>query len=437
MNNIDTAASTRALALSTTAFTVCFAVWTIFSIIGLQIKQNLNLSETQFGLLVGTPILTGSLSRLVLGILTDQYGGRIVYVSVMLSAAVATLLLSCATSYPMFLLAALGVGIAGGSFAVGVVYISRWYPQANLGFALGVFGMGNIGAAVTKFTAPFVMLALGWQAVAQIWAGALVLMAVIFWFATDDSPVHRARLEKNAPPVPFVKQLAPLKELRVWRLSLYYFFVFGAFVALALWLPRYLVGSYGFDIKTAGLLGSMYSIPASLFRVMGGWLSDRYGARTVMYLAFVVSAICTLILSCPPTHFLIHGIKNEVGFTLAISPVVFVTLTFILGVFMSFGKAAVYKLIPQHYPSRVGSVGGMVGMIGGLGGFFLPLIFGLLNDWTGIWTSCFMLLFVLVMILLLWMHFSILATEHQTPQSAELPLDLLERTQPTPVGLED
>ncbi|HIC65909.1 MAG TPA: MFS transporter, partial [Paracoccus sp.] len=172
--------SRRALSLSTLAFTICFAVWTIFSIIGIQISQQLGLSETQFGLLVGLPILTGSLSRIVLGVATDRLGGRLVYTLNMLSAALATLLLSWATTYPQMLLAALGVGLAGGSFAVGVAYVSRFYRDAQQGTALGIFGVGNVGAAVTKFVAPFVMVAVGWQATAQIWALALAVTAVLF-----------------------------------------------------------------------------------------------------------------------------------------------------------------------------------------------------------------------------------------------------------------
>lgn len=132
--------------MSTIAFTVCFAVWTIFSIIGVRIKQELGLNETQFGLLVGTPILTGSLVRMVLGVWTDRFGGRLVYTATMLAAAVATLLLAFAHTYGQMLVAALGVGLAGGSFAVGVSYVSRFFPADKQGTALGIFGAGNVGA---------------------------------------------------------------------------------------------------------------------------------------------------------------------------------------------------------------------------------------------------------------------------------------------------
>jgi NNP family nitrate/nitrite transporter-like MFS transporter len=413
--------ATQALTLSTVAFTVCFAVWTIFSIIGVQIKQDLGLSETQFGLLVGTPILTGSLIRLMLGIWTDQYGGRIVYSIVMIAAAAATWMLSWAYSYETFLLAALGVGIAGGSFAVGIAYVSKWYSQDRQGTALGIFGMGNVGAAVTKFLAPFVMVAFGWQTVAQVWALALLAMAILFFLFAKDDPALVERRKTGARPETIRQQLAPLKNIQVWRFSLYYFFVFGAFVALALWLPRYYVGVYGLPITVAGLLGAAYSIPGSIFRAFGGVLSDKFGARRVMYWTFIASVICTFILSYPATDYVVHGIKGDITFSFAIGFIPFTIVTFVLGFFMSLGKAAVYKHIPVYYPDRVGSVGGVVGLVGGLGGFVLPIAFGLMNDLTGIWTSCFMLLFLLVSVALLWMHFAIRRMEATTPEAAKIP----------------
>ena len=412
----------RALAASTIAFTVCFAVWTIFSIIGVQIKRDLGLNDTQFGLLVGTPILTGSLSRIFLGIWTDQYGGRLVFTLVMAAAAVATWLLSTVSTYQMFLVAALGVGIAGGSFAVGIAYVSRWYPRDKQGTALGIFGAGNVGAAVTKFIAPFVMVAFGWTTVAQVWAVALLITAVVFWFTTEDDPVRAGARRRGEKPQSTLLQLTPLKRLQVWRFSLYYFFVFGAFVALALWLPRYYVGVYGLDIEAAGMLAALYSIPASLFRAYGGHLSDRFGARRIMYWTFGVSLACTFVLSYPATDYVVHGIEGPITFTLAIGVIPFTILTFLLGFFMSLGKAAVYKHIPVYYPGHVGSVGGLVGMIGGLGGFVLPIAFGVLNDLTGVWTSCFMLLFLIVAVSLLWMHFAILYMERKAyPELAGLP----------------
>ncbi|HET9426824.1 MAG TPA: MFS transporter [Allosphingosinicella sp.] len=399
--------ATQAVWTSTIAFTVCFAVWTIFSIIGLGVKDELGLSETEFGLLVGTPILTGSLSRVVLGVWADQYGGRRVFALVMVLAAIATFLTSYADTYIELLIAALGVGIAGGSFSVGVAYVSKFYPPSKQGTALGIFGAGNVGSAVTKFLAPFVMVAMGWQAVAQIWAVGLIVTAVLFLLFTKEDPSQLARQRDRSKAAGMRSQLAVLKNVQVWRFALYYFFVFGAFVALALWLPRYLMGVYHLDVKTAGMLAAFYSVPASLFRIYGGRLSDRYGARSVMYVTFGVSVLTTFMLSYPPTTYIIEGVQGPITFRTEMGLIPFLVTIFVLGFFMSLGKAAVFKHIPVYYPNHVGAVGGLVGMIGGLGGFILPLAFGALLDLTGVWTSTFVLLFVLVTTALVWMHVAI------------------------------
>jgi len=414
----EPSAPARALWMSTIAFTVCFAVWTIFSIIGIRIKEELGLSETEFGLLVGTPILTGSLVRVVLGVWTSRYGGRLVYTATMLAAALATFLLAFAKTYPEMLLAALGVGFAGGSFAVGVTYVSRFFPQEKQGTVLGIFGAGNVGAAVTKFIAPFVLLAWGWQSVALIWAAVLAAMAVVFWFTTNDDPVIRARNGRSEAPNSLLHEFAPLKNLQVWRFALYYFFAFGAFVALSLWLPRYLIGVYGFELTTAGMIAASFSIPGSIFRAYGGVLSDRISARAVLYWTFALAAVATFILSLPPTDFVAQGIGGRIAFHFEVGPLAFVVVIFILGFFMSLGKAAVYKHIPTYYPNNVGAVGGLVGMIGGLGGFVLPIAFGFLNDVTGLWQSCFMLLFVLVLVSLAWMHGAVRRMERNAARPA-------------------
>ena len=403
----------RALGLSTFAFTVCFAVWTIFSIIGVKIKGELGLSDTQFGLLVATPVLTGSISRIFLGVWTEQFGGRIMFPLQMLITAVAVWLLTSVQSYPVFLLAALGLGLAGGSFIVGVAYTSRWVEKDRQGTALGIFGAGNVGAAVTNFAAPFLVVALGWEGTARVYAVVLAITAVLFYLLAKTDPVHEARKLSGEGPVSTGQQLEPLKNMQVWRFATYYFFVFGAFVALASFLPRYYVGAYGLELTTAGVFAGLYSLPGSVFRALGGWMSDKWGARSVMYLTFVVSLVILFIMSYPQTSYIVQGITGPIEFDFGLSVGVFVALTVVLGFVMSLGKAAVYKHIPVYYPHHVGSVGGLVGMIGGLGGFFLPISFGMLLDLTGVWTAPFMLLFVLVAIMTVWMHVAIRRMERR------------------------
>jgi NNP family nitrate/nitrite transporter-like MFS transporter len=410
----------RALGLSTLAFTTCFAVWTIFSIVGVKIQQDLGLSETEFGILVATPVLTGSVSRIFLGVWTEHYGGRLVFTLQMLATAIACWLLSMVESYYVFLLAALGVGLAGGSFIVGIAYTSQWFEKERQGTALGIFGAGNVGAAVTNFIAPFLVVAFGWEQTAQIYAVILAIVAVGFYLTSREDPTTAARRKRGEKPASALMQLEPLKNLQVWRFATYYFFVFGAFVALASWLPRYYVGAYGLSLETAGMLAAAYSLPASVFRALGGWMSDKWGARSVMYLTFIVSLVCLFILSYPETRYVVSGIDGPIEFSFGVGVALFAVLTVLLGFVMSLGKAAVYKHIPVYYPQHVGSVGGLVGMIGGLGGFVLPIVFGAMNDLTGVWTSCFMLLFVIVLVSLVWMHIAIRLMERRKyPELAE------------------
>ncbi len=419
-----------ALGLSILAFTVCFAVWMLFSIVGVEIKRQLSLNDSEFGLLIATPVLTGALSRIVLGLASDRFGGRRIFALLMIAAAIAVYFVSVVSSYPMFLLAALGLGFTGGSFAVGVSYVSNWFERKRQGTALGIFGAGTIGTAITTSGAPHLVEALGWRPTVQVYAVVLAGMALLFYALTREDPASVARASGTLEPPKLSDELSPLGRLQVWRFSLYYFFVFGAFVALASWLPRYYMGRYDLPLTKAGLLTAAYALPAAAFRALGGWISDRFGARAVMYATFIVSSTVCFVLSYPDTDYVVHGISGKIAFSFGIPLTPFVLLTVVLGFFMAIGMAAVYKHVPAYYPDHVGAVGGLVGAIGGLGGFFLPIAFGVMNDVTGVWTSCFMLLFVLVAVALLWMHGAIrlmerrkieaLKTLPQLPEMADL-----------------
>lgn len=404
----------RALWLSTLAMGVCFAIWVIFSIIGVEIKARLGLSDSQFGLLVATPILTGSISRPLLGIWSEMFGGHRIYALLMLVVALFTFALPYASgSYPLLLALGLGLGLAGGSFAVGIVYVSAWFSRERQGTALGLFGMGNAGTAITGFLAPQLLLMMDWQQVVRIYALVALVTAVLLFLLAQPDPQLRKRRNSGARPAPLAERLAPLRNLQVWRFSTYYFLVFGGFVALASWLPRYYMGVYDVDLRTAGALAASFALPATLFRAVGGALADRYGARRMMYVSFSVCMVGLFLLSYPSTHYVVDGIRGPIAFTIAPTLVERAIVLFLLGIVMAFGMAAVFKHIPTYYPQHVGAVGGVVGMIGGLGGFVLPIAFGVMNDLVGIWSSCFMLLFAIALTSLLWMHFSILRMNRQ------------------------
>ncbi len=389
------------LAMNTLAFTVNFMVWTMFSIIGIKIKSELSLNETEFGLLVATPILTGSLSRLPLGLLTDRFGGRIVYFVQMILVAVSTYGLAFADQYWQYLVIGLCVGLAGGSFAIGIAYTSAWFGKQQQGTALGIFGAGNAGAAVTNMVAPLIVVAFGWRAVPEVYSVAMLVMAVVFWFFTYPDPQLEERRQTDNLPT-LADQLAPLWDLRVWRFGLSYYFVFGGFVALALWLPKYYMQEFNLSLTEASYLALAFTLPSGIFRILGGWFSDKWGGGTVAWWVFWIAIICLFFLSYPPTTFTVHGISGDITFDLAVSVIFFTFLVLIVGIAQGIGSASVYRSLADDYPTNMGAVGGLVGVIGGLGGFSLPIMFGIAADATGVRSSAFMLMYAVLAGVMIW-----------------------------------
>lgn len=397
------------LTASTTAFTVCFAVWVMFSIIGIPIKQLLGLSETQFGLLAAIPILTGSLIRLPLGMWTDKFGGRPVFFLLMLSAVVPIYLLAYATKYWHFLVLGLFVGVAGGSFSVGISYTARWFEKSKQGFAMGIFGAGNAGAAVTKFVAPTLVVAAGWESVPRVYAIALLVTAIGFWFFTHTDPSHRV-----PTTVTLRDQLAALKDVRVWKYSQYYSLVFGGYVGLSLWMTRYYISEYGFGLQQAALIASIFVLPSGVIRAAGGWMSDRWGAHTVTWWVMWTSWICLGLLSIPQTTLTFNTVAGPRTVHVGLNWWVFTALLFVVGLAWGFGKASVFKHISDEYPHNIGVISGVVGLIGGLGGFLLPIKFGALLDLTGVRSSAFVLLFGITTVSVGWMQLSQMAARRKS-----------------------
>lgn len=475
MQDKVTMKSHRMLMFNTLAFTVCFAVWTFNGVMITFLVDNglYNFSLVEVGWLIGIPVLTGSVFRLPMGILTDKYGGKWVFGILLLFCAIPMYLFSLADSFWAFMACSFGFGMAGTGFAVGIANTSVWYPKEWQGRALGIFGVGNAGAALTTMLAPSVLnyltdgdAASRWRILPVIYASALVFMAVFFLVFTENKK-HRLQGRTMA------ELLSPLKNVMVWRFGLYYFLVFGAFVAIAQWLVPYFVNVYSASLVMAGMLASLFSFPSGVIRALGGWLSDVYGARKVMLWVFGSSIVLCLLLSVPRMEIFSPGkaiMASRKGTVTYVSdslirageveyqvtrakpavasledeglliwpskdtwqiPVVeegdqvrkkqmlakgmtkihfqanmwiFAVLVFLVGIAWGIGKAGVYRFIPDYFPDQVGVVGGMVGVIGGLGGFFCPIIFGYLLEWTGLWTSSWMFLLLVSVICLWWMR---------------------------------
>lgn len=470
-----TATSNKILFLNTFAFIVCFASWMLNGVLVTYLTDNgiFNWSPIQVGWLLGIPVLTGAIFRLPMGILTDKFGGKWVFSGLLIFCSIPMYLLSQANSFLTFAILSFFYGIIGSGFAVGVAYTSVWYPKKWQGTALGIVGAGNAGASFTTLLAPTALNNLtsngvnpeAWRTLPQVYAAILLSMGILFLL-----------LAKNKKPEAghrTIKQLvAPMKVLRVWRFGLYYFLVFGCFVAFSQWLVPYFVNVYSVSLVTAGFFASLFSFPSGVIRALGGWMSDKFGARKVMYWVLGSSVVISFLLIVPRMEIYSPGagisavkggvvtsvndsmividnkeykllIKNsefenankealilpskdmwqeplvKVGEVVKKKQLlakattriffqaniwVFAILATLIGIAWGIGKAAVYKHIPEYFPNEVGVVGGTVGVIGGLGGFVCPIVFGYLLQFTGLWTSSWMLMLIVSGLSLIWMH---------------------------------
>lgn len=462
--------SHRILFLNTLAFAVCFACWTLNGVLVtfLTDQKIFDWSVVQIGWLLGIPVLTGSLMRLPMGILTDKFGGKAVYSGLLILASIPLFLLPFAVNFWMFAILSFLFGMVGTSFAVGVAYTSLWYPKEWQGRALGIFGMGTAGASITPFIAPSLLKHFsesdpvnGWKYLPVIYGSALLIMGIIFILFSKTKKIE-------AEPKSLTELLQPLKKVRVWRFGTYYFLLFGSFVSFSQWLLPNFMNVYHTSLILGGLFTTCFSLPAGVIRAFGGFLSDKFGARKVMYWVLSSSVVLSFLLLFPKMDITTSGsglLAANTGTVTEVSPSkvvigekeypisqkdtkaahsnffpskttwqeivvaenqkvqkkeliaegitqihfeanmwVYLILVILIGACWGIGSAAVYKHIPEYFPDQVGVIGGMVGMIGGLGGFTGPIVFGYLLSFTGFWTSSWLFIFALSIICLIWMH---------------------------------
>src|SRR5215469_14641919 len=362
----DQSAPTQ-LSLGTLSFVVCFAAWGLVSSFAPRFRQTFHLTATQSAFLVAVPVILGALARIPMGMLTDRYGGRLVFAVLMLAAAVPPIWASFAASYSMLLGAAFCLGLAGSSFAVGVGFVSRWYPPQKQGTALGIYGLGNIGQSAVVFLGPVLAATFGWQRVYRGMSVLLVAWAVLFFLFARNSP--------NRPqPKTFGEMLGLLRRERLaWVLSAFYGLTFGGFVAFSIYLPTLLKDQFHLSPTNAGLRTAGFVVLATLMRPLGGWLSDRIGGAQVLSVVFFGIVPFSLLLAWPS---IVPFTAGALGCAL------------LLGI----GNGAVFKLVPQYFAKDTGTVTGLVGAMGGLGGFFPPLLLGAFSDTVGVIWPGFVLL---------------------------------------------
>ena len=402
---IEQAKRTKVLSLSCVGFTLSFAAWLMFGVLGIPIQQEFQISDVSLSWLVAVAILNGSIWRLAFGMLADRWGGKVTFVGLLFLSGVSSFLVASSQSYEQLCLYAFLVGIGGNCFSVGSAWNAAWFPPKQQGFAMGLFGAGNVGASMTKLIGPALIVLVpttgllggwipgGWRFVPFLYGCLLLLMAVaVAWVAPSPDKKPGAGRSLGA-------MLRPLQEIRVWRFSLYYTVVFGVYVAMSACLPKYYVSVYKLPLGTAALLTTPFIFASSLLRPLGGWLSDRVGPRKVTYGVFIFGSLMSLVLFLPLT---------VTQFTVSIV---------LLGITQGIGKASTIKYIPEYYPKDVGAVVGLVGALAALGGFAMPPLFAYLKQWTGQPQSMFWVVFGITATSLIWLHMVVRGIRRTETQS--------------------
>jgi NNP family nitrate/nitrite transporter-like MFS transporter len=365
----ETQGSGRNVALATLAFALCFAAWGMLAPIAPDLQDELGLSDTQTAVMISIPVVLGSLLRIPLGLLTDRIGGRLVFAVMLLYSAGAAVLVGFASSYGALIGTGFLLGAAGATFAVGVPFVAEWVPPARQGFALGIYGMGNIGTAVAAFSVPAIRDSAGQEVAGLVLGAVIALYALIWWSLARNVP---GRKPKRQPYGEVLRSGADL-----YRLSLFYFVTFGGFVAMAIFLPKLLTDWFDYSLTDAGLRAAGFTLVATFARPVGGWFSDRIGGSRVLVIAFLGVGIDAI------------GLSWQAGDP-EIVPVTIFCLT--MAGFLGLGNGAVFKLVPLYFPKATGAATGIVGAAGGLGGFFPPLVLGFVKDATGEFTLAFVFL---------------------------------------------
>jgi len=375
MNSNSRSSNTFQLILGTGAFALCFAVFGSVSAMMPVLKKQFHLAPMQSSIAMAIPVLLGSLGRVPLGLLADRFGGRKVFGWTMVFSVAAAVLMGRVESYPQLLLFGFFTGIALASFSVGVAFVSGWYPAERQGFALGVYGAGNVGQSLAAFGAPFLFVHIGFRNTFWSFAGLLALWTVLFIMFAKDAP-------RTASPKSFLQMVRPLSDKMSWVLSFFYFLTFGGFVAMSIYLPMFLTEMFKLTPLDAGLRTAGFVLLATAMRPIGGWLSDKVGGLSILLWIFPFVVLMAMLLT----------FETIVPFTIGALG---------MAAAIGLGNGAVFKLVPQYFPQSVGAVTGLVGAMGGLGGFFPPLALGVIKQQTGSFVGGFVLLAAFAVLCLL------------------------------------
>lgn len=366
------------LTLQTFSLIVGFMAWSIISPLMPFITQDIKISASQISIILAIPVILGSVLRVPFGYLTNIIGAKWVFFSSFIVLLFPIFFLGQAQSTTMLIICGFFLGVGGAIFSVGVTALPKYFTKDKVGLANGIYGMGNIGTAISSFCAPVLAGLIGWQNTVRSYLIIISLFAVLMFLLGDN--------KEPKVKVPLISQVKVLaKNYKLYYLSFWYFITFGAFVAFGLFLPNYLVHHFTIDKVDAGIRSGIFIALATFLRPLGGFLGDKFNAVKVLIIDFVIMIIGGLILT------LFDGI---IYFTIGC-----LTISVCAGI----GNGLVFKLVPSYFSKEAGSANGIVSMMGGLGGFFPPLVITFVTGLTGSSHLAFGLLVLFALIALITM----------------------------------
>lgn len=376
------------LPLQTFSLMAGFMVWSILAPLMPYITQDISVEESQKAIILAIPVILGSILRIPIGYYTNLLGSRLVFLVSFIILLFPVFYLSQAHSTTGLMIAGFFIGLGGAIFSVGVTSIPKYFPKEKHGFANGIYGMGNLGTAVSSFLAPPIAGIIGWQHTVQLYLIVLLIFAVLM-FIFGDKEEHKVKI----PMISQTKQV--INNYKLYYFSFWYFITFGAFVAFGLFLPNFLVSHFEIDKVDAGIRTGIFIAIATLLRPIGGMLGDKFNALNVLKVFFIGLIAGAIVLSI--SH---HLILFTIGC---------LTVSVCAGI----GNGLVFKLVPTYFTKEAGVVNGIVSMMGGLGGFFPPLIITLVTSLTGSNHLAFFMLAIFgVIALITMMHMTKIERKH-------------------------
>lgn len=355
------------LPLQTLNLIVGFAVWVIISSLMPFMREDINIPQSQIAIITAIPVVLGSILRIPIGYYANVIGARLVFLISFILLLFPVYFISEASSATDLMIGGLFLGIGGSVFSVGVTSLPKYYPKERHGLINGIYGLGNLGTAVTSLAAPIVAIQWGWVTVVKLYLILLLVFIVLNIFLGD-----RKETKVRTSMISQIKSV--YKNEKLWLFSLLYFITFGSFVAFTVYLPNFLVTNFELDKVDAGMRTAGFIALATFMRPIGGWLADRFNSLYLLIVIFSAFTLAAILLAFSPTLYL---------YTVGCLAIAVVAGT---------GNGVIFKLVPEYFKNQAGIVNGIVSMMGGLGGFFPPLLLSFIHSITGQYSIGFMLL---------------------------------------------